>query len=83
MSNNKKVTISLTTEQQKPRFRKSSVSVKPSIWSTECPSCKTGRVLLFEKGGLGKCDKCKRTYFTDYEEHPELGTPEMEYWLVD
>jgi hypothetical protein len=40
-------------------------------------------VLLFEKGGSGKCDKCKRTFFTDYEEHPELGTPETEYWLVD
>ena len=54
-----------------------------SIWSTECPSCKTGRVLLFEKGGSGKCDKCKRTFFTDYEEHPELETPQTEYWLVD
>ena len=54
-----------------------------SIWSTECPSCKTGLVLLYEKGGSGKCDKCKRTFFTDYEEHPELGTPQTEYWLVD
>lgn len=53
------------------------------IWSTECPSCKIGIVLLFEKGGLGVCDKCKRTYYTDYEDHPELGTPQTEYWLMD
>ena len=70
-------------EPKKPRLRKACVSGRFSIWSTECHSCKTGRVLLFEKGGLGKCDKCKRTYFTDYEEHPELGTPQTEYWLVD
>lgn len=54
-----------------------------SIWSTECPSCRIGMVLLFEKGGIGKCDKCKRTYFTDYEEHPELDTSQTEYWLMD
>lgn len=73
----------MPNKPQKPRLRKAGVSGRFSIWSTECPSCKTGRVLLFEKGGLGKCDKCKRTYFTDYEEHPELFTPETEYWLVD
>ncbi len=70
-------------EPQKPCLRKAGVSGRFSIWSTECPSCKTGRVLLFEKGGSGKCDKCKRTFFTDYEEHPELGTQQTEYWLVD
>ena len=70
-------------ESQKPRLRKACVSGRFSIWSTECPSCKNGRGLLFEKGCLGKCDKCKRTYFSDYEEHPELGMPQTEYWLVD
>lgn len=72
-----------SNKPQRPRLRKAGVSDRFSIWSTECPSCKTGRVLLFEKGGLGKCDKCKKTYFTDYEKHPELGTSQTEYWLVD
>jgi len=54
---------------------------KPAIWATDCPSCKTGTVLLFEKGGLGECDGCKKTFTTDYEEHPELGTPQTEYWI--
>jgi len=53
------------------------------IWSTECPACKKGRVLLFEKGGSGKCGKCKRVFYTDYEDHPELGTPQTEYWLME
>lgn len=57
--------------------------MKAAIWSTKCPTCKNGQVLLFEKGGTAKCDKCKRTYYTDYEEHPELGTPQTEYWLMD
>ena len=70
-------------EPQNHAFLVGAVSGRFSIWSTECPSCKTGRVLLFEKGGSGKCDKCKRTFFTDYEDHPELGTPQTEYWLVD
>jgi len=67
----------------KHQLHKHSVSSRFSIWSTECPSCKTGRALLYEKGGTAKCDKCKRTYYTDYEEHPELGTPQIEYWLMD
>ena len=70
-------------EDVKVESSKTDVGGMFSVWSTECPSCKQGRVLLFEKGGLGKCDKCKKTFFTDFEEHPELGTPETEYWLMD
>jgi hypothetical protein len=70
-----------SNKSEEPRLRKN--SVRYPIWSAECPSCKVGIVLLFEKGGSGKCNKCKRLFFTDYEEHPELGTPQTEYWLVD
>lgn len=38
-------------KEQKSALHKTDVSGRFSIWSTECPSCKTGRVLLFEKGG--------------------------------
>ena len=58
-------------------------NIKVSIWATDCPTCKAGRVLLYEKGGTGRCDKCKRTFYTDYEEHPELDSPQTEYWLLD
>lgn len=57
--------------------------MKTLIWSTECPSCKSGMVLLYEKGDIAKCNKCKRTYYTDYEEHPELSCQQTEYWLMD
>ena len=56
--------------------------MKYPIWSTECPSCKTGRVILFTKGGTAQCMTCGKEFDTDYEEHPELETPETEYWLT-
>lgn len=67
---------------EKVRVTKLTGSNRPAIWSTECPSCKTGMVLLYEKGGFVKCDKCKKTYLTDYKDHPELETPRTEYWLI-
>lgn len=56
---------------------------KFAIWSTKCPSCSDGLILLYEKGGTAKCDKCKHEYNTDFEEHPELSCPQTEYWTTD
>ena len=53
------------------------------IWATDCPDCKSGIIALSEKGGIANCIVCGAEYHTDYEEHPELGTPETEYWLTD
>jgi len=56
---------------------------KTTIWRTHCPSCKTGLVLLFQKGGQGKCDQCDKTFYTEYQEHGELDCKQTEYWLMD
>lgn len=60
-----------------------SVSGSLPIWTTDCPTCKTGTLLLYEKGGSAKCDNCDKTFYTDYEVHDELTTREVEYWLTD
>jgi len=53
------------------------------IWSTDCPTCKAGIVLLYEKGGSARCDSCNKSFFTDYDDHDELSTSKVEYWLTD
>ena len=60
-----------------------SVSGSFPIWTTNCPNCKTGTLLLYEKGGSAKCDNCNKSFYTDYEIHDELTTREVEYWLTD
>jgi len=53
------------------------------IWTTDCPTCKKGTLLLYKQGGSAKCDNCNKHFYTDYEVHDELTTREVEYWLMD
>jgi transposase-like protein len=53
------------------------------IWRTDCPSCKIGNIFLTQKGGIGRCDSCKRRFYTDYCEHTELETQQTEYWVME
>lgn len=72
-----------TTTSKKEQCTIHSVSGSFPVWTTDCPTCKTGRLFLFEKGGSAKCDNCNKSFYTDYEVHDELTTREVEYWLVD
>lgn len=53
------------------------------VWSAYCPDCEIGILELLKKGGTVECNHCKVKYKTDFEEHPELGTSQTEYWLTD
>jgi hypothetical protein len=76
----------MSKEKQTPASCQTAVSGSayryPMTYDQPCQiDCRVTSCKFYK--GAGKCDKCKRTYFTDYEEHRELGTSETEYWLVD